>query len=89
MPTVDERVAHLEGRTGEHSSAIAELRQDIRDLRADVRDLRIEMIRRFEAVDRRFEQLEAKFDTRFIWMMGFQFLTLMAVIAALLNARFR
>lgn len=96
MPALEERVAYLEGRGEEHAGAISEVRTDIRDLRVEVRDLRgevrdlrDEMGRRFEAVDRRFEHLESKFDTRFIWMMGFQFLTLMAVIAALLNARLR
>jgi len=58
--------------------AIAELRADIRDLRSEVRDLRVEMNRRFDQVD-----------VKFMWMIGFQFATLMAVIAALLNVYFR
>jgi hypothetical protein len=33
--------------------------------------------------------MDAKFDTKFSWMIGFQFATLMAVIAALLNVYFR
>jgi hypothetical protein len=60
--------------------AIGELRADIRDrdLRTEIRDLRVEMNRRFDQVD-----------TKFTWMIGFQFATLMAVIAALLNVYFR
>lgn len=95
MPTLEERVAYLEGRGEEHAGAIAEVRAAIRDLRGEVRDSRTEMVSRFEAMDRRFEhvdrqfeQLESKVDTKFTWMIGFQFATLMAVIAALLNARF-
>ena len=75
MGTLEERVAYLEGQTGEHTSAISELR-------LDVRDLRVEM-------NRRFDYMEAKFDSRFTWMIGFQFATLMAVIAALLNVYVR
>jgi hypothetical protein len=71
-------VAYLEGLTSEHSSAISELRLDMRDLRA-------EMNRRFDHMETRFDHI----DTRFMWMIGFQFATLMAVIAALLNVYFR
>lgn len=82
MGALDERVAYLEGRGEEHAAAIMEVRLDVRELRAEVRDLRGEM-------NRRFDQADAKFDTKFSWMIGFQFATLMAVIAALLNGYFR
>jgi len=36
-------------------------------------------------MNRRFDQV----DVKFMWMIGFQFATLMAVIAALLNVYFR
>jgi len=89
MPTLEERVAYLEGRGEEHAAAIAEVRLDVRELRVEVRDLRTEMNRRFDHMDGRFERVEARFDTRFMWMIGFQFATLMAVIAALLNVYVR
>ena len=50
MATLEERVAYLEGQTGEHTSEM---------------------------------------DTRFAWLIGFQFATFMAMIAALLHAYFR
>jgi len=40
-------------------------------------------------VNQRFDRIEGKFDTRFMWMVGFQFATFMAVFAALLNGYFR
>lgn len=103
MATLEERVAYLEGRGEEHAAAITEVRLDVRELRVEVRDLRGEMNRRFEHIEGRFEhiegrfehvegrfdRLETRFDTRFMWMIGFQFATLMAVIAALLNVYFR
>jgi hypothetical protein len=51
MPTVEERVAYLEGQVGEHSHTLVEIRDSIRQLE-----------RRFDA---RFDQLERRFDTRF------------------------
>jgi hypothetical protein len=39
--------------------------------------------------DSKFERLEARFDKKFFWLIGFQFTTLIAVIAALLNGYFR
>jgi len=89
MATLEERVAYLEGRGEEHAAAISEVRLDVRELRGEVRDLRGEMNHRFEHVEGRFDRLETRFDTRFMWMIGFQFATLMAVIAALLNVYFR
>ena len=89
-------MAYLEGRGEEHAAAITEVRLDVRELRVEVRDLRGEMNHRFEHIEGRFEhvegrfdRLETRFDTRFMWMIGFQFATLMAVIAALLNVYFR
>ena len=89
MATLEERVAYLEGRGEEHAAAIGEVRADIRDVRADVRDLRTELRDFRVEVNRRFDQMDAKFEAKFTWMIGFQFATLMAVIAALLNVYFR
>ena len=78
MGALEERVACLEGRGEEHAAAIGEVRADIRDLRAD-------MNRRFDHMEQRFDQT----DTKFMWLIGFQFTTLIAAIAALLNGYFR
>ena len=89
MATLEERVAYLEGRGEEHAGAIGEVRADIRDLRAEVRDLRADVSQFRGDVNQRLDRFEARFDTRFMWMVGLQSMTLMAVIAALLNAYFR
>jgi alpha/beta superfamily hydrolase len=78
MGALEERVAYLEGRGEEHAAAIGEVRADIRDLRAD-------MNRRFDHIEQRFDHT----DTKFMWLIGFQFTTLIAAIAALLNGYFR
>ena len=85
MPTLEERVAYLEGRGEEHAAAIREVRLDVRELRGETRDLRAEMNRRFDHIETRFDHN----DTKFMWLIGFQFTTLIAAIVALLNAYLR
>jgi chromosome segregation ATPase len=102
MPTLEERVAYLEGQVSEQSHAQMEIRDAVRSLERRV-DVRFEAVdRRFEAVERRFESLEqrmeARFDTvdrridslddkvsrQFVWMVGIQVTTLVAIVGALL-----
>jgi hypothetical protein len=78
MGTLQERVAYLEGRGEELAAAIGEVRADICDLRGEVREFRVEVNQRFDRVD-----------AKFLWLIGFQFTTLIAVTAALLNGYFR
>ena len=89
MGALEERVAYLEGRGEEHAAAIGEVRADIRDLRAEMNRRFDHVDGRFERMDGRFERLETRFDTRFMWLIGFQFATFITVIAALLNGYFR
>ncbi|MCY4600877.1 MAG: hypothetical protein OXF27_13270 [Acidobacteria bacterium] len=39
--------------------------------------------RRFEAVDRRFEAIDQKMDRQFLWVVGIQITTMLAVVAAM------
>jgi hypothetical protein len=82
MGSMEQRVAYLEERGEEHAASLGEVRADIRDLRGELRDFRVD-------VNQRFDRIEGKFDARFMWMVGFQFATFMAVIAALLKGYFR
>ena len=67
MPSLDERVAYLEGRFGEHMQTTDALRDDIGLLRGDMNrrfeDLQSDMNRRFEQVDKRFERVDKRFDS--------------------------
>ena len=72
MPTLDERVAFLEGRVDEHSRGVGDMRALVVQLdgkvdrRIDGLDGRFEAIdRRFEAIDARFEAIDRRFDRRF------------------------
>ena len=86
MPSLEERVAYLEGRGEEHAGAIAEVRHDVRELRTEMIRRFEQVDKRFELIDRRFEQVDGRFahmDNRFNWLVGLQFATLLAVIALL------
>ena len=85
MGALEERVAYLEGRGEEHSALLGEVRADVRDLRSEAREFRAEVNQFRVEVNQRFDRVDAKF----LWLIGFQFTTLIAVIAALLNGYFR
>ena len=80
MPTLEERVAYLEGQVSEHSQTLIEIRDSIRhlehrfDARFEQMDRRFEQVdRRFEQMDRHFEQIEGRFvqiEGRFVQMEG-------------------
>jgi uncharacterized coiled-coil protein SlyX len=96
VPSLEERVALLEGRVQEQAlfmaelrSLGAELRQGMRDLREEIHLLREEMNRRFEAVDRRFEGVDHRFENmerRFAWLVGLVVAGFIAVIGTVASA---
>ena len=43
MPSMEERVAYLEGRVEDHYGARADLRTDIRESRSDIQDVRTDV----------------------------------------------
>ena len=106
MPTLEERVAYIEGQVSEQSHAMIEVRDAVRhlELRLDARfesvdrrfqaidgrfesiDHRFEAVdRRFDVVDRRIDGLDDKVSRQFLWLVGIQVTTLVAVVGALLS----
>ena len=73
----------------ENARRIDGLHEAIRDL-GDRMERRFEAIdRRFDAIDRRFETIERRFETtdrRFLWLVGFQMTTLIAIFGAIAAA---
>ena len=88
VPTLEERVAYLEGQVSEHSHTLIEIRDSIRHLeqRLDARFDQIErrFETRFDVNDRRFEGLDDKVARHFTWLVGIQVTTLVAIVGALL-----
>ena len=99
-PSVEERLATLEGRIQEQAVFMADVRgstvEAIRDLRRDI-DRQFQLIdRRFEQVDRRFEHVDQRFeqvDQRFerlerlmMWMLGVTLTGFTAVMVAVIGS---
>ena len=105
MPTIEERVAFMEGQMSELSHGLIDLRDVVRHLEQAVRHLDQKVDTRFAQVDARFAQVDARFaqvDSRFdlmdrrfaalddkvsrqfMWVVGVQVTTLVAIVGALL-----
>jgi hypothetical protein len=91
MPTLEERVAYIEGQVSEQSHVTHDVREAVRSLehRVDVRfeaiDRRFEAVdRRFDTVDRRIDALDEKVSRQFVWLVGLHVTTLVAIVGALL-----
>ena len=78
MPTIEERVAYLEGQVSEQSHGMVELRDAVRQLA-----LRVDTLS--DSVDRRFQALDSKMSHQFFWLVGMQVTTLAAIVAALVG----
>lgn len=72
MPSVEERLAHVEGRLNEQSQLFAMIRDALASLEGRVD-------RRFDAIDRRFEAVENELQYHFRWTIGIQ-VTMFALI---------
>ena len=88
MPTIEERVAYLEGQVSDHTHTLVEIRDSIRHLEART-DNRFDQLERrldarFDAIDRRFEIMDEKVARHFTWVVGIQVTTLVAIVGALL-----
>ena len=98
MPTIEERVAFMEGQMSELSHGLIDLRDVVRHLEQAVRHLDQKVDTRFAQVDARFSQVDARFDLmdrrfaalddkvsrQFVWVVGVQVTTLVAIVGALL-----
>jgi uncharacterized coiled-coil protein SlyX len=89
MQSLEERVAYLEGQVNEQSHALLEVRDTVRHLerrlesRFDAVEQRIEA--RFTSMDHRVAALEDKVSRQFVWLIGVQVTTFVAIVAALLS----
>jgi hypothetical protein len=87
MPTLEERIAMLEGRMTpdlreEMQRGFAETRQEFAMVRA-------EMARGFERLDERFNRLDDRMQRQFTWLVSIQLTTMVTVIGVLAAAFLR
>ena len=104
MPSIEERVAFLEGRFPDDVAATADLRTSVNESRHDTNsrftELRHDMNARFTQAETgldnlrsdmnaRFAALDEKLDRQFSRLLGMQVAVLLAVVSALVGAYFR
>lgn len=100
MPTLEERVAYLEGRVGDHVTVVDDLRVTSREFRTDVNrqfwevrsemeQLRAEMTRQFGEVRVESRRLQDHVHQQFRWIVGIQVTSLIAVGSAVVGLYFR
>ena len=78
MPTVEERIAYLEGRLEDHAGTVGTVRHDTADLRQLIQHLD-------HKVDRLFYNLDSKVSRQFVWIVGIQVAVLLAIVGAILR----
>lgn len=92
MPSLDERVAYLEGRLEDHANTVTVLREDVRAVHEDLRSFRDE-VRHFRDEVRHFRdelrqeihRVDDKVSRHFTWLVGIQVGVLIAVLGAFLG----
>jgi uncharacterized coiled-coil protein SlyX len=83
MPTLDERVAHLEGSLEEHSTIVTALRDDIQELSRRVNALADRLDSGSDRLDSRMDAFDAKLSRQFTWLVGIQIVMFIAVMSAI------
>jgi uncharacterized coiled-coil protein SlyX len=83
VPTLEERVAYLEGQVSPQAHAVVDIREAVRSLEHRM-DARFEAVdRRFDTVERRIDVLDGKVSRQFVWLAGLQVTALVATAGAL------
>ena len=103
MPSVEERLAYLEGRVGDQTDAMVDIRTDIRGLRGEINGLRGEingfrgemnglrgeMHGGFAALRTEMETRFAGVDAKITWLIGIQVGMLLTIASAALSYFFK
>jgi hypothetical protein len=100
MPTLEERVAYLEGRLGDHFAAVDDLRSTYREFRADsnrqfvdvraaLERLRADNAREFGEVRNTVDVLRTEMVTQFRWLAGMQVTSILAIGSAVVGLYFK
>ena len=93
MPSLEERVAYLEGKFEDYSGALADLRSATGGVRDQVDRLDASLNERINQLDgtvrSQIHRLDEKIDRHFTWLVGIQVAVLVAVVGALVGPYYR
>jgi len=87
MPTLEERIATLEGRMTPHLRE--EMQRGFAETRQGFATVRAEMACGFERLDDRFDRLDDRMHRQFTWIVSIQLTTMVTVIGVLAGAFLR
>lgn len=88
MAELHDRVGYLEGKVEEQSQALAGLRASMDEVVRRIGGVegRLAVVEaRLASVEARLDRLEDKVDRHFVWLVGIQLTTLVAIVGALLT----
>jgi hypothetical protein len=89
MPSVEERLAYLEGRVGDQATAFIDVRSELRDVRTDLRELRGETNAGFSSLRNAIDSRFAAADAKVTWVIGIQVGMLLMIAGAALGFFFK
>ena len=89
MPSLEERVAYLEGRMENHTNAAGDLRSAIGDLREEMGKFGEEISTLRERMNQQFDALGHKLDRHFTWLVGIQVAVLVAIVGTLVGSYYK
>jgi len=89
MPTIEERVAYLEGRMQDHSALWTELRNGVNDLRTDMNRRFAEVRTEFDDVRVDLHRLDDKVDRHFVWLTGTLVTSVLVMMGAIVGLYFK
>jgi uncharacterized coiled-coil protein SlyX len=87
MPTLEERIANLEGRMT--PDLREEMQRGFAETRQEFTAIRVEMARGFQRMDDRFQRLDDRMHRQFTWLVGIQLTMMVTMIGVLAAAFFR
>jgi hypothetical protein len=82
MPSVEERLAYLEGRVGDQATAFIDVRTELRDLRGETNA-------GFSSLRNAIESRFAAADAKVTWVIGIQVGMLLMILGAALGFFFK
>ncbi len=84
-PSVEERLAYLEGKVEEHSRGFGEIRELLVHLngRVDAMDQKVDS--RIHALDQKVDRFRQDVSRQFNWLVGIQVAILLSIIGALVG----
>jgi chromosome segregation ATPase len=85
MPSVEERLAYLEGRMGDEATLLMDLRSEVHEVRTELNNVRSELHELRSETNAQFAALRSSTDGKFTWLIGIQVAMILMFAGAILS----